>query len=149
MIRCAIKRKEFACSPGRLFCIASMLSIYLLSGCATLSPGGSADDAANSSSDAAANALPLHEGTFISADVPCGDPPLAALLFYNGRGFDGAHSHACRARVVARRGNEVTLANSCIDADHFVVRSKTRTLAYRRCRTDQLPPGLRQRATAD
>lgn len=152
----------------RLFCIASIGLIGLLSGCTAMLDGGPATTASNSSPDEASTSLLLHQGTFVAADASCGDPPLAALLVYNGRGFDGAHSHACRARVVARQADQVTLANSCIDAgvgpaprttlpltlklvdgDHFVVRSDTGDQAYRRCPADQLPLGLRRRASSD
>ena len=150
---------------ARLVSALSILPICGLSACAVTPRDGTAGDASPAAKTTAA--LPLHKGTYVTEDSSCGDPPLAALLFYNGQGFDGAHSHACRAHVVKRRGNLVTLANSCIDAgvgeaprttlprtvklidaNHFAVRSKTGDLIYRHCRVDQLPPSLRRRAPA-
>lgn len=152
----------------RLFQVALILLICGLSACAALHGGGSATGASKSAPDQRALSLALHRGTFVAADATCADPPLAALLFYNGRGFDGAHSHACRARIVDRDGTHVTLINSCIDAgvgeaprtslpltltlidaDHFAVHSDTGDQAYRRCTTDQLPASLRRRPVSE
>ncbi|WP_353214881.1 hypothetical protein [Salinisphaera hydrothermalis] len=152
--------------PARFVAALSVLWICGLSACAQTSAGGTTIDTSPASPRVAT--LPLHEGTFVTEDSSCGDPPLAALLVYNGQGFDGAHSHACRAHVVKRRGNRVTLANRCIDAgvgdaprttmpltiklidaDHFAVDSKAGDVTYRRCPADQLPPSLRQRASAE
>lgn len=63
-----------------------------------------------------ANALPLKRGTYVARSASCADPSFADLQFYNGRGFAGAHSRACRSTVVDQNGLSFTLDNSCIDA---------------------------------
>jgi len=61
-------------------------------------------------------ALPLKHGIFVSADIPCGDPPNAALRRYDGEGLSGAHTHACQIKVIGQRGKSYDIEQSCIDA---------------------------------
>lgn len=106
--------------------------------------------------------LPLKHGIFVSADVPCGEPPNAALRRYDGEGLSGAHTHACRIKVLARRGASYDIEQSCIDAGQGPAPRSTETATvdiqdnltftlkrggagetFRYCAASMLPPGLR------
>jgi hypothetical protein len=60
--------------------------------------------------------LPLKHGIFVAADVPCESPPNAAIRRYDGQGLSGAHTRACRAKVLSKRGSTYEVDQSCIDA---------------------------------
>lgn len=106
--------------------------------------------------------LPLKHGIFVAADVPCGEPPNAALRRYDGQGLSGAHTHACQIKVLARRGASYDIEQSCIDAGQGPAPRSTETAtidiqdnltftlkrggggeAFRYCAASMLPPGLR------
>ena len=104
----------------------------------------------------------LKPGIYVARGADCRSPANAVIRQYDGRGLSTAHTHACRARVLTRRGNRYTVSQSCIDAGvgpapRFVERQTvtvpdalTFTLAtrgpartYRYCPIDQLPSDLR------
>lgn len=60
--------------------------------------------------------LPLKHGIFVSAGIPCSDPSNAALRRYDGEGLSGAHTHACRIKIVGQQGKSYDIEQSCIDA---------------------------------
>lgn len=107
-------------------------------------------------------ALPLKHGIFVAADISCSDPPNAALRRYDGEGLSGAHTHACRIKVLARRGSSYDFEQSCIDAGQgpgprsiekatidiqdnltFTLRRGGAGEAFRYCAASMLPPALR------
>jgi hypothetical protein len=104
----------------------------------------------------------LKPGIYVARGASCRSPANADIRQYDGRGLSTAHSRACRARVLSRKGNRYTVSQSCIDAGagpapRFVERQTvtvpdaltfslaTRGAAttYRYCPIDQLPAGLR------
>jgi len=107
-------------------------------------------------------ALPLKHGIFVAADISCGDPPNASLRRYDGEGLSGAHTHACRIKVLAKRGSSYDFEQSCIDAGQgpgprsiekatidiqdnltFTLRRGGAGEAFRYCSASMLPPALR------
>lgn len=105
----------------------------------------------------------LKPGIYVAQDVPCEDPPNAAIRQYDGHGISTAHSHACKASVRARKGMRYTVDQSCIDAGagpgrRFVQRQQITvrdalsfsqsiggsSTSYRYCPVYQLPPSLRK-----
>lgn len=106
--------------------------------------------------------LPLKHGIFVSADIPCSDPPNAALRRYDGEGLSGAHTHACKIKIVGQRGKSYDIEQSCIDAGQGPGPRSTETATidiqdnltfalkrggagetFRYCAASELPPGLR------
>jgi len=106
--------------------------------------------------------LPLKHGIFVSADIPCSDPPNAALRRYDGEGLSGAHTHACNIKIVGQRGKSYDIEQSCIDAGQGPGPRSTETATidiqdnltfalkrggagetFRYCAASELPPGLR------
>lgn len=140
-----------------------ILMFFLLAGCAGSRDGETGNATRPTNTGGTTSLLPLHEGTFVAASTTCGSPPLAMLLIYNGHGFDAAHTHACRARIIEQQGQRYDLSNSCIDtgigdgprsalpmtltivdADHFLVNAeRSEDQAYRRCLPESLPESLR------
>ena len=59
----------------------------------------------------AQSALPLPVGFYSSAD--CKHPPNAALLYFDGKNLNGAHSVACRDRVSSLGAGAYRLEQSC------------------------------------
>jgi hypothetical protein len=64
----------------------------------------------------ARSALPLRTG-FYSSDS-CNDPPNAALLHFDGRNLNGAHSASCHVKVTRLSAQVYRLDESC-PADHL------------------------------
>ena len=58
----------------------------------------------------------LKPGTYVQKDVPCGSAPNAAIRRYDGRGISSAHTRACQARILSRRGSGFAVTQSCIGA---------------------------------
>jgi hypothetical protein len=102
----------------------------------------------------------LKPGTYVQKDVDCGAAPNAAIRRYDGRGISGAHSRACRARVLSRRGNRFEVRQSCIgagpaprsserqtvtisDALTFTLKTRGSGTTYRYCLAYMLPAGMR------
>lgn len=65
---------------------------------------------------APASPLPLAKGNYVQSNASCKDPAFAVMRSYDGIGLGDPHSHACRARVLARHGRHYAVANSCINA---------------------------------
>ena len=104
----------------------------------------------------------LKPGTYVQKDVPCGSAPKAAIRQYDGRGISSAHTRACRARILSRRGNRFEVSQSCIgagagraprsaerqsvsvaDALTFTLKTRGSGTTYRYCPAYMLPAGLR------
>jgi len=64
----------------------------------------------------AQSALPLRVGFYSSAD--CKDPPNAALLHFDGKNLNGAHSAACRDKVSKLDSGAYRLDQSCPAEQH-------------------------------
>jgi hypothetical protein len=107
-------------------------------------------------------ALPLKHGVFVAADADCADPPNAALRRYDGEGLSGAHTHACRVKVLRHSGASYDIEQSCIDAGQgpgprstetatidiqdnltFTLRRQGGVEHFRYCAASLLPPSLR------
>jgi hypothetical protein len=107
----------------------------------------------------------LKPGIYVQQGVDCASPPNAALRRYDGRGISGAHTHACRVRVLSRRGTTFTVAQSCIDtgagpgprsterqvvtvpdALTFTMRTRGPASTFRYCPMNMLPRELRKYA---
>ena len=107
----------------------------------------------------------LKPGIYVQKGVDCGSPPNASLRRYDGRGISGAHTRACRARILSRRGATYTVAQSCIDAGAgpaprtterqvvtvpdaltFTMRTRGDATTFRYCPASMLPRDLREYA---
>jgi hypothetical protein len=103
----------------------------------------------------------LKPGIYVRKDVACGSAPNAAIRQYDGRGISGAHTRACRARILSRRGARFEVSQSCIDAGAgpaprrterqtvtvsdaltFSLRTRGTGTTYRYCPAYMLPVGL-------
>ncbi len=106
--------------------------------------------------------LPLKQGIFVADDVACGDPPNAAIRRYDGQGLSGAHTHACRAKVLSKTGSTYEVDQSCIDAGagpaprsserqtitiannlEFTLKRAAGSQRFKYCAASLLPPGIR------
>ena len=106
--------------------------------------------------------LPLKHGIFVASDIPCSDPPNAAIRRYDGQGLNGAHTRDCRINVLQKRGAAYEIDQSCIDAGSgpaprsseratveiqdnltFTLKRGQGGETFRYCAASLLPPGLR------
>jgi len=106
----------------------------------------------------------LKPGVYVQNGVSCASAPNAAIRQYDGRGIGDAHSRACSARVLVRKGNRYTVEQSCIDAGAgpaprvsqrqtvtvsdaltFTVRTRGPGTTYRYCPASMLPADLEGR----
>ena len=62
---------------------------------------------------AQAASLPLRAGTYVLADVPCSDPPFAALFDYDGQHFSYPHATKCVSVITARAGATYGVRETC------------------------------------
>ncbi len=104
----------------------------------------------------------LKPGIYVAQGETCRSPANAVIRQYDGRGISGAHSRACRVKVLSRRGSRFVVDQSCIDAgagpaprsterqtvtvrDALTFTQATHGAAttYRYCPIDRLPAGLR------
>jgi len=104
----------------------------------------------------------LKPGIYVAKGERCRSPANAVIRQYDGHGISGAHSRACRATILSRRGNRFVVDQSCIDAgagpaprsterqtvivrDALTFTQITRGAGttYQYCPIDQLPAGLR------
>ncbi len=104
----------------------------------------------------------LKPGIYVQKDIACGSAPNAAIRQYDGRGIASAHTRACHARILSRRGNRYTVSQSCIDAGAgpaprfverqtvtirdaltFSLRTRGPGTEYRYCPAYMLPAGMR------
>ena len=58
----------------------------------------------------------LKPGVYVARGSACETAPNAAIRQYDGRGIATAHSRACKATVVARKGSRYTVDQRCIDS---------------------------------
>ena len=103
----------------------------------------------------------LKPGIYVRKGVGCSSPPNAAIRQYDGRGISDAHTHACRARVLSRKGYRYSVSQSCIDAGAgpapriverqtvtvpdaltFTVQTRGAGTTYLYCPTSMLPADL-------
>lgn len=106
--------------------------------------------------------LPLKHGIFVASGASCGSPPNAALRRYDGVGLSGAHTRACRAKVLSHRGKAYEVDQSCLDAGsgpakrtserqtiviennlNFVLRRKAGEQRFKYCAASLLPAGVK------
>jgi hypothetical protein len=107
--------------------------------------------------------IALDKGVYVSESEGCGDPASAGLRTFDGQGFGGAHTRACRAEVVSNSGDRYTLDNSCLDAGagpanrsterltvdvtsrqtFSVIEKNGQAARYRLCKPSELPASLR------
>ena len=121
--------------------------------------------AANASVDRSARpggVYRLKPGIYVQKGVKCASPPNAAIRRYDGRGISTAHTRACQARILSRRGSRYDVSQSCIDAGAgpaprfterqtitvpdaltFTLRTRGDGTTYRYCPASMLPAGLR------
>jgi hypothetical protein len=104
----------------------------------------------------------LKPGIYVAKKTPCGDAPNAAILRYDGAGLSGAHTRACKARVLRRRASTFIVDQSCIgagagkaarvtdrqtvtvqDALTFAIGAGRSATSYRYCPAYMLPKGVR------
>lgn len=104
----------------------------------------------------------LKPGIYVQKGVDCGSPPNAAIRQYDGRGIATAHTRACRARILSRRGSTYQVSQSCVDAGAgpaprvverqvievsdaltFTMGTGRRRDSYRYCPSYMLPADLR------
>ncbi|MDQ0839327.1 hypothetical protein [Sphingomonas faeni] len=107
----------------------------------------------------------LKPGIYVQQGVECGSAPNAAIRQYDGRGISTAHTRACRAQVLSRKGSRYIVSQSCIDAgagpaprtierqtvtvaDALTFKLQTRGpgTSYRYCPSSMLPADLRKAA---
>ena len=104
----------------------------------------------------------LKPGIFVKEGVPCSSAPNVAIRRYDGHGISTAHTRACRARVISRRGDRLSVSQSCIsagagraprtterqvvrvvDALTFIQATGGPEATYRYCPASMLPSGIR------
>lgn len=104
----------------------------------------------------------LKPGIYVEKGVACGSAPNAAIRQYDGNGISSAHTRACRARVLSRRGSRYEASQSCIDAGAgpasrfterqsitvadaltFILKTRGSGTTYRYCPSYMLPAGMR------
>ena len=107
----------------------------------------------------------LKPGIYVQKGVECASPPNAAIRRYDGRGISGAHTRACRATILSRKGGTFNVSQSCIDAGAgpaprvterqtvtvpdaltFTLRTRGPGTTYRYCPVYELPADLRKLA---
>lgn len=107
----------------------------------------------------------LKPGIYVARGSSCAAPANAAIRRYDGRGISDAHSRACRARILSRKGSSFTVSQSCIDAGTgpaprvterqtvtvqdaltFTVKTRGPGTTYSYCPIYQLPADLRKMA---
>jgi hypothetical protein len=110
---------------------------------------------ARSDAAPARHPLPLHDGFYLDAEVPCGEAYTAAMVQIMGDRFEAGRS-LCTIKSVSRQGTSFAVADSCQDTstgrqrpgktswvipnDHtFIVGSKDQATRYRYCPIPSLP----------
>jgi hypothetical protein len=107
----------------------------------------------------------LKPGIYVAEGSECSSPANAAIRRYDGKGISTAHTKACKATVRKRRGNQYTVAQSCMDAGTRTTSRQTQhqqvtvenaltfkqsiagnVTTYHYCPIRELPPGLRKAA---
>jgi hypothetical protein len=58
----------------------------------------------------------LKPGTYVVDSTACEAAGAADIRSYDGRGIAAERSRACKARVLARKGNRYTVEQSCVDS---------------------------------
>ncbi|HSU06995.1 MAG TPA: hypothetical protein VLI93_15630 [Acetobacteraceae bacterium] len=110
---------------------------------------------AKSQAAPAVHPLPLHDGFYLDADVPCGQAYTAGMLQIMGDHFESGHE-LCAIKSVSRHGNSFTATNECQDTttgmkrsaklamvipdNHTIIFGTTR---YRYCPISSLPTSFK------
>jgi hypothetical protein len=114
---------------------------------------------ARSEAAPASRLLPLHEGFYLEADVPCGEAYTAAMLQVMGNRFESGRE-LCTITSVSRQGRSFTVTDACQDTsmggkrsgkltmvipdDHTVVfGAKDQSTRYRYCPIPSLPDSFK------
>jgi hypothetical protein len=114
---------------------------------------------ARSEAAPARHPLPLHDGFYLDAEVPCGEAYSAAMIQIMGERFESGRE-LCTIRSVSRHGNSFTATDECqetsvgrvgsgkltmvIPDDHTVVfGTKGKSTRYRYCPIPSLPDSFR------
>jgi len=67
---------------------------------------------ARSEAEPVSHPLPLHDGFYLEADVPCGEANTADLVQIMGGRFE-ARRELCTIKSVSRHGNSFTATDEC------------------------------------
>lgn len=105
----------------------------------------------------------LKPGIYVADGSSCEQPANAAIRQYDGHGISTAHTRACQAKILSRKGAAFSVSQSCLDAGagpakRFTERQIIRvrdaltfdqgngrtTTGYRYCPIYQLPTDLRK-----
>jgi hypothetical protein len=103
--------------------------------------------------------LPLHDGFYLDATVPCGEAYTAAMVQIMGGRFE-AGRNLCTIRSVARQGTSFALTDSCQDTstgkkrsgkltlvipdEHtLIIGAKSEQQRFRYCPIPSLPPSFK------
>ena len=57
--------------------------------------------------------LPLKHGTYVLANIACKEPPLAAMMSWDGVGFSGPHASKCVSHVLSHHGSRFSVTTTC------------------------------------
>jgi len=114
---------------------------------------------ARSEAATAGNPLPLHDGFYLDAEVPCGEAYTAAMLQIMGDRFESG-DNLCTIKAVSREGRSFTVTHECQEAstgakssgkltmvipdDHTIVLGpEDDPMRYRYCPISMLPASFR------
>src|SRR5450432_3330020 len=114
---------------------------------------------ARSEAAPAEHPLPLHDGFYLDADVPCGQAYSAAMMQIMGDRFESGRE-LCTIKSVSRNGTSFTATDECQDTsmggkrsgkltmvipdDHTIVfGAKGQTTRYRYCPIPSLPASFK------
>jgi len=103
--------------------------------------------------------LPLHDGFYLDATIPCGEAYTAAMVQIMGRRFEAGRS-LCTITSVSRQGTSFALTDQCQDTstgkkhagkvtfvipdEHtLIVGAKSDQERYRYCPIPSLPPSFK------
>jgi hypothetical protein len=59
--------------------------------------------------------FPLKTGMYVSTGQDCDNSANAGTRWYDGKGIRGSATHACRSKIVGRRGDAFVVDQNCID----------------------------------
>jgi hypothetical protein len=107
----------------------------------------------------ASHPLPLHDGFYLDATIPCAEASTASMVQIMGGRFESGRN-LCTIQSVARQGNSFTVTDQCQDTstgkkhagkavfvipnDHtLIVGPKDAAQRYRYCPIPALPPSFK------
>ncbi len=106
----------------------------------------------------ASHPLPLHDGFYLDADVPCGEAYTAAMVQIMGERFESERD-LCTIGSVSRQGTSFAVTDSCQDtstgekragkvtfvipdAHTLIIGAKNDQVRFRYCPIPSLPPSF-------